>query len=353
VIRVALVVGRLNIGGAEAELVRLANGLDRSRFEPFVVTLQDPGPLADRLRDVELVSLGFRRKWSWRTYAALRDLLRVRKPDVVQTFLFTENVFCRSIGAGVVVSGLQGGLSDGSESGPSPKIWVDRLTWPRAAAVVSNSAFYRDRYAALGFDVSRVRVIPSAVEPVAPRDDGAGIRREFGIRDDEVLFTVLARLVERKGHEDLIRAGAGFKLLFVGDGPFRRRLEGRGAILAGWRRDVPEILAASDVVALPSRFGEGCPNAALEAMAAGRPVLAVRSGGTPEAVEDGVTGLLVPPGDLPALRDAMHRLAAGPDLRRRLGAAGRERVRAAHSVERLLRDYGRLYDDLTTARTPV
>lgn len=351
-IRVAFVIGRLNVGGAEAELVRLANGLDRSRFEPFVVTLQDPGPLAEGLRDVELVALGRRRKWSWGTYGALRGLLRARKPDLVQTFLFTENLFCREIGVGRVVSGLQGSLSDDFETGPGLRFWLERRSLDRAAALVSNSEYYRDRYASLGVEPAKIRVIRSAVEAGAP-GDGARVRREFGVRDHEVLFTVVARLVERKGHEDLLRAGTGFRLLFVGDGPFRSRLEGRGAMLAGWRRDIPDVMAASDVVVLPSRFGEGCPNALLEAMAAGRAVVAARAGGTPELVDDGVEGLLTPPGDVRALRAALETLAGDAGLRGRLGTAGRVRARRQFSMERLISEYEALYFLLTHSSAPV
>ncbi|MBV8880037.1 MAG: glycosyltransferase, partial [Planctomycetaceae bacterium] len=266
-IDVAFVIGRLNIGGAEAELVRLARGLDRTRFRPTVVTLQDAGPLAADLGDVELVELK-RRKTRPGTWLALRRLLRERKPAVVQSFLFGENILCRAAGQGAVVSGLQGSLSDDEETGPSLRLSIDRSTFDRAAAVVSNSDYYRNLYVSYGFPSRRIRVIRSAA-PAWPAEDGAGVRERYGIRPDEVLVTCVARLVERKGHDDLIRAAAGLRLLFVGDGPYRRHLEGRGAVLAGARRDIPRILAASDIVALPSRFGEGCPNALLEAMAAG------------------------------------------------------------------------------------
>lgn len=350
-IRVALVIGRLNVGGAEAELARLARTLDRSRFEPHVITLQDAGPLADVLGDLRPIALGRKRKWSIGTYRALARELRALRPDVVQSFLFTENVFCRWIGEGAVVSGLQGSLSDAAETGPSLKLWLERRTWPRARAVVSNSGHYRNLYHGLGLDASKITVIPSAVEPAEA--DGAALRRELGIGPEEVLVTCVARLVERKGHEDLLAARAPVRLLFVGDGPMRRRLEGRGAILAGWRRDIPAVLAASDVVALPSRFGEGCPNALLEAMAAGKPVVAARSGGTPELVADGETGVLVPPADPEALRAALERLAADPALRRRLGETGRARVLERHSVGRWAKSYEALYFKLTGASSPL
>ncbi len=350
-IRVALVIGRLNVGGAEAELARLARRLDRRAFEPHVITLQDAGPLADALGDVRPVALGRRRKWSIGTYRALARELRALKPDVVQSFLFTENVFCRWAGEGAVVSGLQGSLSDARETGPSLKLWLERRTWPRARAVVSNSRFYQNLYHELGLDASKITVIPSAVE--LREAGGAAVRKELGIGPEEIVVTCVARLVERKGHEDLLAAKAPVRLLFVGDGPMRGRLEGRGAILAGWRRDIPEVLAASDVVALPSRFGEGCPNAVLEAMAAGKPVVAARSGGTPEVVADGETGILHGPGDVAALAEALGRLASDPALRKRLGEAGRARAKERHGVALWVASYESLYFRLTGARAPV
>lgn len=350
-IRVALVIGRLNVGGAEAELIRLARRLDRKQFLPFVVTLQDPGPLARGLGDVETFSLKRKRKWSPGTYRELRRLLRDLKPDVVQSLLFTENVFCRRIGQGIVVSGIQGSLSDDYETGPSMKLALERWTWGGARAVVSNSEYYKSLYHALGLESSKITVIPSAVESGEAK--GTGVRRQIGVREDEVLVTCVARLVERKGHEDVIRAGAGLKLLFVGDGPHRRHLEGRGAILAGWREDVPEVLAATDILVLASRFGEGCPNAVLEAMAAGKPVVATRAGGAAEVVVDGETGILVKPGDVDGLREALLRLAADPALRRRMGEAGKARVLQGYTVERMVKAYEELYFKLTRGPSPV
>lgn len=347
-IKVAFVIGRLNIGGAEGELIRLARTLDRSRFSPFVVTLQDAGPRAHELGDVELIALSRKRKWSLGTYRALRRVLEEKKPDLVQSFLFTENIFCRRIGQGIVVSGIQGWISDNLDDGPALKLMVERSTFGRAAAVVSNSEFYKDYYGRLGFDPSKIRVIRSGV--AASTATGAGIRAQFGIRDDEVLVTCVARLVEPKGHEDLIRAAAGLRLLFVGDGPHARRLAGRGAILAGPRRDVAEILAASDIVALPSRFREGCSNSVLEGMAAGKAIVASRTGGTPEVVKDGETGLLHDPWDVDGLRKALLRLAGDVQLRLKMGAAGRDRVQREFSLDRLVASYDALYSELTSAR---
>ncbi|HEV3028040.1 MAG TPA: glycosyltransferase, partial [Planctomycetota bacterium] len=222
-IDIAFIIGRLNIGGAEAELVRIACGLDRTRFRPFVVTLQEAGPLAADLGDVELIELG-RRKGLPGTWLALRRLLQDRKPAIVQSFLFGENILCRTIGQGMVVSGLQGSLSDDRETGPSLRLSLDRATFERASAVVSNSDYYRTLYGSFGFDTRRIRVIRSAARAL-PAADGDAVRARYGILKTEVVVTCVARLVERKGHDDLIRAGSGLRLLFVGDGPYRRHLE--------------------------------------------------------------------------------------------------------------------------------
>jgi glycosyltransferase involved in cell wall biosynthesis len=113
----------------------------------------------------------------------------------------------------------------------------------------------------------------------------------------------------------------------------------------GVRADVPKILAALDLFVLPSLW-EGMPNAVLEAMAAGLPVVATAVGGTPEVVMDGVTGLLVPPQDPSALAQAIERLLRDPDLRRTMGRAGRRRVEQHFDVRETVRQVEDLYETL-------
>ena len=143
----------------------------------------------------------------------------------------------------------------------------------------------------------------------------------------------------------------------VGDGPQRedvadeiRRLGAEGTVdLAGERDDVADVLAAADVFVLPT-LSEGLPMSVLEAMAAGLPVVAAAVGGVPELVDDGETGLLVPPGRPDALAAALGRLAADPALRRRLGAAGRRRAEAHFDIEACRRAHVELYRELLAAR---
>jgi glycosyltransferase involved in cell wall biosynthesis len=141
-----------------------------------------------------------------------------------------------------------------------------------------------------------------------------------------VLF--VGRLSEEKGVLELVEAARGLPLVVVGDGPLRERVP--GAIGFVPRAELPGYLDRAAVVVCPSRR-EGYGVVAREAMAHGRPVVATAVGGLAEAVLDGETGLLVPPGDVPALRAALERLLGDAELRTRLGAAGRDRARERYS----------------------
>jgi glycosyltransferase involved in cell wall biosynthesis len=209
-------------------------------------------------------------------------------------------------------------------------------------AVVAISEGVCAALTASGVEPGRIHLVPSGVE--AARFAGATTRRptaraRLGLGDDAWVVAIVGALEERKGHDVLLDALATLPdprllLLIAGDGSRRDALAARVAALdlgtrvrlLGRVDDVAEVLAAADVVAMPSRQ-EGLGVAALEAMAAGLPVIASRVGGLPEAVVDGATGLLVPAGDVGALAAALARLAADPGRARAFGAAGATRVR--------------------------
>jgi glycosyltransferase involved in cell wall biosynthesis len=113
----------------------------------------------------------------------------------------------------------------------------------------------------------------------------------------------------------------------------------------GHRNDIPELLARCDLFVLPSLY-EGFPLSILEAMAAGKPVVATAVGGTPEAVIDGVTGYLVPSGDVPALATAIRKVLTDPVLAYKMGLSGRERVQNVFSLDMMVQSYAQLYQDL-------
>jgi len=213
-----------------------------------------------------------------------------------------------------------------------------------------------------GVPPARVRVVHNGIDLVRlGRPDARGLRAELGIAPDEVVIASVGSLIPRKGFDVLLRAFARVRaasprtrLLVVGAGPERAALEalarelglGDGALFLGERTDTGAIHRdAADLAALASRE-EALPLSVLEPMGFGRAVVATRVGGVAEAVEDGVSGLLVPPERPDALAEALLRLAVDTNLRRRIGEAGRARVQRDFTLERNLERLCALYEEL-------
>jgi L-malate glycosyltransferase len=206
-----------------------------------------------------------------------------------------------------------------------------------------------------------VRVIHNGVDVAkfkSARNDRIRLFPDAG--DGKLVVLVGNMHTDVKGHPWVIASAATVREQFpdtryvlVGDGEQRSSFERQARDLGvmhnflflGRRSDIPEILASCDIAVLPSR-AEGLPNAVLEYMAAGLPVIASRVGGNAELVQDGVTGILVPAEDSAALSAALLRLLSEPSLARRLGQAGREFTAQNFSFERLVRDVDALYTEL-------
>ena len=213
------------------------------------------------------------------------------------------------------------------------------------------------------------------VERFHPGIDGSGIRREFGIADDEVLALHLGRILQWKRQEDTVRAFAlarrqapHLRCLVVGwddpnyDGPFpsyKAELEhiaaqehlGDRLIFADARPDAPQLMAAADFVIVPS-IDDPCPLVVTEAMATGRPVIGAIAGGIPETIEDGVTGYLVPACTPEALGERMVQLAQDPALRQRIGQAARHRTETYFNEARVAAEFSTLYEALAQGGLP-
>jgi glycosyltransferase involved in cell wall biosynthesis len=209
----------------------------------------------------------------------------------------------------------------------------------------------------MGLPPGKVRAILNGISYTAGERER--VRRELGIGDDELMVLALGRLIVLKGHRVLLRAmerldqsgvPRNWHVVIAGHGRLESELKrqagdagltGRAHIL-GYRKDVSDLLAASDIFVMPSLW-EGLPVALLEAMFAGKPVLASRCFGIPEVIEDGVHGLLVPPGDEILLANGLRRLLTEPELRSRLAAAGRERVAEGFSAAVMVDRYEEAY----------
>jgi glycosyltransferase involved in cell wall biosynthesis len=193
------------------------------------------------------------------------------------------------------------------------------------------------------------------------------LRRELGFTGAAFLIGIVARLVPIKAHEVFLQCAVAVagrlpeaRFVVVGDGERRQELEGLADRLGlgtrirfiGWRRDLEPVYADLDVVVLTSR-NEGSPVSLIEAMAAGRPVVATRVGGVPDLVTDAVNGVLVDGDDPEALGQALIALHANPERARELGQAGRLRVYPAYSARRLLQDVDALYRTLLGHRSSL
>jgi len=249
--------------------------------------------------------------------------------------------------------------------------WLSqKVRWAISAAdgVIAVSRFVADTIVAAGHPPEKVHVLLNGLDAERwdPGFDGMPVRRELGIAPEQPLIVIASRLYHWKGHLLLVRALAKVKrevpdvrLLVAGEDD-ARAAPGRGSLTAelrqlahelgvsenviftGFRSDVQALLAACDVYAMPT-FEEPCAVAFLEAMAMARPVVALRSGGTPEIVPDGEAGLLSEPDDVDGLAANLVALLRDTRLRRRLGAAGRRRVETQLTPARMAADGLRIY----------
>lgn len=252
-------------------------------------------------------------------------------------------------------------------TGESRKIRVyetlDRRVMRGMDAVVCVSSGQAAKVRSAGIPEAKMRVIRNAArsgdfsEPTAA---GRAALMALAPTPGDLLIVTPARLSPEKGIDVLIGAARtilkthpGARFLVVGEGPERSSLEwridadglGHAIALPGFRDDLDQLLPDADLLVLPS-FTEGLPNVVLEASAAGVPVVATAVGGTPEALDDRVTGLLVPPGDSEALAIAIDRLLAHPVERREMGAAGKKFVRRHFSFAAQAQAYETLFAEL-------
>ncbi len=225
-----------------------------------------------------------------------------------------------------------------------------RLLNLTSAQVVFESRYERDQLVRRGLNPAKAVVIPSGIDLTwfAPRPKDPGILARYGLGEATPVVGIVARLSEEKGHRHLLRAMRhvhrtipAAHLLIVGDGPLRTDLEAEAAALglagrvhfAGTQRDVRPYVSAFDLFVLASTR-ESFPLAAREAMAMGKPVVAPRVGGCAEVVDDGRTGLLVPPTEPERLAEALLALLGNPEAVARMGAAGRAKAERELGRER-------------------
>jgi glycosyltransferase involved in cell wall biosynthesis len=367
VLKVLHLIPTLDRSGAEKQLVLLATGLPRDRFAVEVAALTRLGPLKSELEaaGVPVTVLGKRFKVDPLLLLRLTRFLRAKRFDVVQTWIFAANTYGRVASrlAGipvVVVTEMAVDLWKGRA-----ERWVDRQLGPWCDQLVGNSHAVVQFYHDLGIPEHRLVMIYSgACDEEPPGVDHRAVRTGFGFEPEAPLVLFAGRLAQQKRVDDLLKAldllqhiQPDIRTLIAGDGPLRDQLEEMAHAyhldsrirFLGHREDVPTLLAAADVIVLPSLY-EGLPNVVLEAMRFRKPVVATAAPGTTEAVIDGQTGLLVPVGDTMRLARAIRDVVRDPALARRLGETGRAYVESHFGADAMVAQFGELYERIACSK---
>lgn len=283
------------------------------------------------------VDLGF----AWRLHRVLRE----QRPDAVHLHSRRGADVLGALAARM--AGVPCVLSRRVDN-PESRLWV-ALKYRLHDRVIAISKGIADVLAAEGVPAAKLRVVRSSLDPKPWQqpESRSAFAREFGVPEDAIWIGVVAQLIERKGHRVLFEAlrrlprRERLRLICFGQGPLREALQHEAADLgetvrfAGFRKDLNRWVGALDLLAHPALM-EGLGVSLLQASAAGVPIIACRAGGMPEAVADGMSGLIVTPGDVDELAAALRRLIEDSALRQRFGAQGRARIESEFSVEQMV-----------------
>lgn len=350
----------LEVGGLEYMVVNLIKGLDSRRFVSSVCCFDTLGSLADDLKGVDVKLLKRRAGIDYSYPFRLASLIRKEKAGILH--LHNPTAFFYGALAGAL-SGVPRVVytEHARDVRPNMKIRVaDRLLACFTDRVVAVAGHVKKNLVEYGwFNPSKVSIIYNGIDSrrFPAVYDGARAREALGIDPSAPVVGIVARLDPIKDHRCLLRAMIhvkeafpGVMLLVIGDGPLREELASlareagleKNVKFLGTRADVNSLLQCLDVFVLSS-VSEGLPLTVLEAMASAKAIVATRVGGIPEAVEDGVEGLLVQPGDDKALSAAIEDLLADRARAAKIGKSARKKFEKSFSLEMMIKKYEEVY----------
>lgn len=358
-LRLFMMMDSLGTGGSERQFALMAGAFRRGPFDLYLGCIQRCGKFLEDLGEIGEYPAGgsFLNLRAQHSFGKLVGLLRRTRIEVAQSFDFYTNLMlmpaARLAGVPVVIASQR---QLGDLLTPMQRR-AQNLVFRLADCVVCNSLAASDQLAREGVPEAKLAVISNGLSPGAFQQALPALPPEPGV----LRIGMIARMNDRaKNHALFLRAAAGVasrfplaEFVLVGDGPFRKEWEELARQLGisprtrflGDRHDITSVLAALDVVVSPSR-SESLSNAILEAMAAGRPVIATRVGGNPELVRDRETGLLVAPEDEGALAAALETVIAFPDLAQEWGENARRIARANFTLDYARERFEQLYLDL-------
>ncbi len=349
-------------GGAQVHVRDLARAFKDRQYD-IQVLVGSEGPFTEDLRASGIPVLTLRHLvrplhpgQDPRAFLEVRAALRALRPALVSTHSskagWIGRAAARSLGIPVVFTAHGWAFTEGVPAVQRGTYWLaERLAAPLSSRVITVSEHDRQLAIRLGvLPAQKVVTVHNGMPDVLSPSLG-------GPSASPLRMTMVARFQDQKDHGLLLTALSGlmgipWELDLIGDGPLQAAVEAQARRLGiaervrflGLRRDVAELLAQSQLFVLATRW-EGFPYTILEAMRAGLPVVASDVGGVQEAVVHGETGFLVPRGDEQALRQRLSDMLASPDLRRRFGAAGRQRFEATFTFDRMIDKTAAVYHE--------
>lgn len=348
-------------GGAETVLLQLSDELIRRGHTVVPIRCVDGESWLDgqlRERGLEPLFIELKRSVDPRAIRELRAMLSERDVDVVHSHEFTMAVYGAAAARSLDVRHLITMHGNQTMADALRRRVALRWAFRQSDAVVAvSSATRKDLEERLGERAGPIHTIPNGI-PSRP-GSAEGPTAEFGIQPDEVVILAVGNLVPRKGHIILLKAldqlrhdglTVPWRVVIAGRGEERDRLESFASEagiadrvhMPGHRDDIPDLQTAAHILCMPSLW-EGLPLAVLEGMHAGNCVVASASSGIPEAIADGVNGLLVEPGSVESLARALRRVLEDRALRERLAAAALDTATTRFSVAGMAQRYEELY----------
>ena len=355
---IMLLVYSLGAGGAEKLVVDIARRINKEEFDVSVCSFKG-GLFEENLvkHNIDYLVIGKKGRLDAAFPFKLLATVKTKKPDVLHAHLFSANFWGKLIGR---VAGIRVILTTehtvANHKSPLEK-FIDRVTARLSDRIIAVSEEVRQSHIRDGRIPSwRIVTILNGIDTESiktrtnPQESQNGLRRSLGVNRDDIVGITVGRMVRAKGHVYLLKALprvvselSAFKLLIVGAGPLGKNLKEicaelgieRQVIFTGYRRDVNELILASDLGIVPS-LREGLSISLLEYLAHGKPVVATDAGSNARVIEHGVSGVIVSRRDSEALARAIIEIGKSRDLAGKLGQAGRERVESDYSLKNMI-----------------
>lgn len=359
-VKIGFVIWSLGLGGAERVIMQLATGVDKQKFEPIILCLNEKGAFAEEMEEQGVPVYAFNKRGpiDFKMLFKMYKFIRTENIKILHTHLWGANVWGRLAAwfAGIPVIITEHNVDVWKKG--IHKI-IDKILSPLASKIITVSDEVRKFYINWGLPSEKLVTVYNGVDVnlFSEAVDVSELKKTYSIDPADIIIGWLGRMVPAKDLGTLLQAfkiaqskNKHAKLLLVGDGPDKEEIIALGEklnlsdsiIYAGFQKKVLEFYHLMDLVALSSTR-EGHPIVALEAMACAKPMVATSVGGVPELVKDAITGYIVSPKDPEAFAIALDKLLNNMDERKKQGLAAQQLIRDKYSVNVMIKQHEDLY----------